>query len=308
MADLGERDAAYIRKVIRVQRGLEGGGRAALLVSLFPPAWLAGTTRAVGGQDPREHGARPQRHARPVGLDARPGDPLDARGSGTTSRAAEGWKNSHNYEHHTYTNVVGKDRDLGYTLLRARPRPAVEAVPPRPAAVYNVLLALAFEWGVALLRPRARRGSQGPQVVASRRAPTSAGWPARPRKQVAKDYVVWPLLSGPSAVPAFLGNLTANLVRNVWSHTIIFCGHFPDGAETFDFDEADLDGETRGGWYVRQLLGSCNIDGGRAHAPHDRQPELPDRAPPLPRPAVATATPKSPRGCANCASATGCRT
>ena len=58
-----------------------------------------------------------------------------------------------------------------------------------------------------------------------------------------------------------LGNLTANVVRNVWTHAVIFCGHFPDGAETFDFDESDLDGETRGDWYVRQLLGSCNVDG-----------------------------------------------
>ena len=44
MDDLGERDAAYIRKVVKAQRVLEGGGRAALLLSLFPPAWLAGTT------------------------------------------------------------------------------------------------------------------------------------------------------------------------------------------------------------------------------------------------------------------------
>src|SRR3954468_13348049 len=53
-----------------------------------------------------------------------------------------------------------------------------------------------------------------------------------------KDYIAWPLLSGPSALPALLGNLTANVARNVWTHTIIFCGHFPDGAETFDFDES----------------------------------------------------------------------
>ena len=41
---------------------------------------------------------------------------------------------------------------------------------------------------------------------------------------------------------------------------IIFCGHFPDGAQVFT--EAQVAGETRGGWYVRQLLGSCNIEGG----------------------------------------------
>ena len=39
----GERDAAYIRKVIEVQRKLELASRAVLLFSLFPPAWLAGT-------------------------------------------------------------------------------------------------------------------------------------------------------------------------------------------------------------------------------------------------------------------------
>ena len=43
MADLGEDDARYIRGVIRTQRTLDAGGRAALLVSLFPPAWLIGT-------------------------------------------------------------------------------------------------------------------------------------------------------------------------------------------------------------------------------------------------------------------------
>ena len=71
--------------------------------------------------------------------------------------------------------------------------------------------------------------------------------------------MAFPLLAGPSALPALLGNATANAVRNVWAHTVIVCGHFPDGAETFA--EERLDDETRGGWYVRQLLGSCNLDG-----------------------------------------------
>ena len=49
-------------------------------------------------------------------------------------------------------------------------------------------------------------------------------------------------------------------MRNLWSYAIIFCGHFPDGAQTFS--EADVEGETRGGWYRRQVLGACNITGG----------------------------------------------
>ncbi len=55
-------------------------------------------------------------------------------------------------------------------------------------------------------------------------------------------------------------NFTANLVRNVWAYSIIFCGHFPD--QTYTFSEREVENETRGGWYVRQLLGSANIDGG----------------------------------------------
>ena len=55
-------------------------------------------------------------------------------------------------------------------------------------------------------------------------------------------------------------NVVANLIRNVWSYAIIFCGHFPD--QTYTFTQEETDEESRGGWYVRQLLGAANIDGG----------------------------------------------
>jgi fatty acid desaturase len=54
-------------------------------------------------------------------------------------------------------------------------------------------------------------------------------------------------------------NFTANIVRNVWSYAIIFCGHFPD--QTYSFSEAEVEDESRGGWYVRQLCGAANIEG-----------------------------------------------
>ena len=50
-------------------------------------------------------------------------------------------------------------------------------------------------------------------------------------------------------------------MRNVWAHAVIFCGHFPAGAETFT--EEQIEGETRGDWYVRQVIGSANISGSR---------------------------------------------
>ena len=54
-------------------------------------------------------------------------------------------------------------------------------------------------------------------------------------------------------------DFTANIVRNVWAYSIIFCGHFPD--QTYTFSKAEAAEETRGQWYVRQLTGSANIDG-----------------------------------------------
>ena len=50
-------------------------------------------------------------------------------------------------------------------------------------------------------------------------------------------------------------------IRNIWTFNIIFCGHFPTGVQTFT--EAETAEETRGEWYVRQMLGSANISGSK---------------------------------------------
>ncbi len=106
---------------------------------------------------------------------------------------------------------------------------------------------------------------------------------AKIRRQMTKDYVLHPLLSGPSAVTTLTANLTANLVRNLWTHSVIMCGHFPEGVQTYE--KKSIDGETRGEWYLRQMLGSANISGSPVAALHDWQPVLPDRTPPVPGPA-----------------------
>jgi linoleoyl-CoA desaturase len=79
------------------------------------------------------------------------------------------------------------------------------------------------------------------------------------RRQIVKDYIAFPLLSGRAFKSTLAANFTANIVRNAWAYSIIFCGHFPD--QTYTFSEEEVAEETRGGWYVRQLLGSANIDG-----------------------------------------------
>ncbi|HEX4623784.1 MAG TPA: fatty acid desaturase [Solirubrobacteraceae bacterium] len=83
----------------------------------------------------------------------------------------------------------------------------------------------------------------------------------RQRKEVARDIGLAVLRRGATTYRATLGaNLTANLVRNVWSYAIIFCGHFPD--QTYTFSQDEVADESRGAWYVRQLVGAANIEGG----------------------------------------------
>jgi NADPH-dependent stearoyl-CoA 9-desaturase len=73
--------------------------------------------------------------------------------------------------------------------------------------------------------------------------------------------VLWPLLTGPLFLSTLAANLTANVIRNVWAFSIIFCGHFPEG--TLEFTEEEIEDESKGHWYFRQLLGSANIRGSR---------------------------------------------
>ena len=67
-----------------------------------------------------------------------------------TVQPAEQWKHSHNYVHHTFTNVLGNDNDVGYGILRMTPRAEVAPGQPRAAGLQRRCSPLLFQWGVAL--------------------------------------------------------------------------------------------------------------------------------------------------------------
>ncbi|MFM9442342.1 fatty acid desaturase family protein [Streptomyces acidiscabies] len=260
VAARGTGDARYIHTVIAAQRGLETGGRIALAVSLFPPAWFAGTAMLATAKilENMELG-----HNILHGQWDWMGDPAihSTTWEWDFLTPADAWKHTHNHLHHTYTNVVGLDRDLGYTILRMSPdQPWHPAHLLQP--LYTALLAPVFEWGIALYDLEADAVPSGRKSVRAFLGDLAA-LARKAVRQSAKDYVLFPLLAGPSALPCLLGNVTANGLRNIWAHTVIFCGHFPGDVRTFAYDEEQLAGETRGQWYLRQIQGSADIEGGR---------------------------------------------
>jgi fatty acid desaturase len=258
MADLGQRDADYIRRVIKTQRALEVSGRALLFAGILPPAWLAGTAMLGVAKilDNMEIG-----HNIMHGQYDWMRDP-NIRGGDfewDTACPADQWRHSHNYMHHTYTNIVGMDRDIGYGILRmSGDQPWKPYFWGNP--LYAFLLMVLFQYGVALHELETDRIRAGEIRLADKQEILQGIW-RKTRKQMLKDYVAFPLLAGPFAPFVFAGNLSANLIRNVWSYMIIFCGHFPDGTQEFTVEETQ--DESRGMWYFRQILGSANLTGGK---------------------------------------------
>ena len=264
METRGEKDAAYIRRVIKAQRYLELGSRAVLLASAFPPAWIVGTAGLSVAKilDNMEIGHNILHGQWDWMRDPKIHSTVWEWDSAST---AESWKHSHNELHHTYTNIIGKDNDLGYGIMRVdedqRWSPSSLLQP-----VYNFVNMLLFEYGIAAYDLELGRNLRLPKDKRPAEFRDNVGKTLRKiRKQATKDYVVHPLLALPlgGAVPTLLANLTANVVRNVWSHSVIMCGHFPEGVETYEKTAIDPD-ETRGEWYLRQMLGSANISGSKA--------------------------------------------
>ncbi|MBY4570342.1 acyl-CoA desaturase [Gordonia sihwensis] len=258
VADLGESDREYIYSIIRAQRKLEFAGRAAMFVPFLPPVWLAGVASLGIAKilDNMEIGHNVM-HGQ---YDWMREDTYNSREFDWDNVCpGDQWKHSHNYLHHTFTNVLGEDRDIGYGILRmARDQKWHPYFLGNLA--YATALMVLFEWGVMLHDLEAENVIQGKRKWSDVKGLLGGMW-RKARKQVAKDYILWPALTGPFFASTLVGNAGANLVRNIWAYSIIFCGHFPTGAQTFTAEEC-VD-ETKGQWYVRQMLGSANITGGR---------------------------------------------
>ena len=299
-ADLGERDARYIRSTIRFHRQLVIGARLLLLRSDKRPLWLAGTAALSLAKilENMEIG-----HNVMHGQWDWMNDPdINSRSwDWDTASPAEAWRHSHNYEHHTFTNIRGKDRDLGYEIMRIDPHqrwhPVYLAQP-----LYNLLLMGFFEWGVALhdLNFEAIRKGEKPKAKALAEL-RAIGLKAR--RQVVKDYIAFPLLSAAASAgqrrqaQSARGGGCAHLQGH--AHRQLHLQHRAQRVGSLDhllraLPRPDVHvsasrrprSETRGAWYVRQLLGSANIDGRAAVSLRQRQPRLPGRAPPVPRPAL----------------------
>jgi linoleoyl-CoA desaturase len=258
LADLGERDLRYIRRVVRNARLSAIAGRGLLMFGLDPITWALGTAALANAKilENMEIG-----HNVMHGQYDWTGDPALNSQTYEWDNVCDGeqWRHSHNFMHHSYTNVIGVDRDFGYGLLRlsdAQPWNITHLWQP----LSNLLLALGFQWGVGVHDLELDRALEGklPRGQLRKRA---RPFLKKAQRQLFKDYVLFPAIALWNAPRVLAGNLAANLIRNLWAYAVIFCGHLPEGTATYD--ESALAKESRGDWYIRQIEGSANLEGSR---------------------------------------------
>ena len=192
-AELGERDRKYITSMIEMHRRMVVAARVLLFASRYRPAWIAGTTVLSLAKilENMEIG-----HNVMHGQWDWMNDPYinSSTWDWDSASTAEAWKHSHNYIHHTYTNIRGKDRDLGYEIMRIDPHQKWNPV-YLFQPFYNLALAALFEWGVAthdLDFEAIKKGEKSKQQI--RRE--LKGMARKGRQQITKDYVAFPVISG----------------------------------------------------------------------------------------------------------------
>ena len=124
------------------------GSRAVLLFSAFPPAWILGTLGLSVSKilDNMEIGHNilhgqwdwmrdPKIHSTTWEWD--------------NATPSDMWKHSHNQIHHTFTNVLGHDNDLGYGIMRVdEDQPWERRHLAQP--LWNFVNACIFEYGIAM--------------------------------------------------------------------------------------------------------------------------------------------------------------
>ncbi len=191
-ADLGDRDSRYIRSTIKLHRQLVLAARAMLLGSRYKPLWFAGTASLSIAKilENMEIG-----HNVMHGQWDWMNDPdINSQSwDWDTASPADAWRHSHNYEHHTFTNIRGKDRDLGYEIMRIDPHQKwhpVYLLQP----FYNLLLMGFFEWGVAfhdLNFDAIKAGEKSKEQLLEELKAIGV----KARRQAVKDYIAFPLLS-----------------------------------------------------------------------------------------------------------------
>lgn len=258
---LGAEDAQHILRIGRLSQRLALAGRGLLYVSFDPVSFALGTAALWGHKalelmeigHPALHGC----------YDDLPGAERYASKTFVWKAPVDeaSWRKVHNHLHHQYTNIVGRDPDINFGLLRLSAR-----VPHRLLHFLQPVSNLVsfFAFGTALnLHVTGMLDIYMPHgVLQILPNPTPAQKRGARRafvrklvRHYGKEYVVLPALAGPFFPKVLLGNVVSEVARDAYAAAIIYCGHV--GAH--DYPE-ESEPASRAHWYVMQAEGARDVE------------------------------------------------
>jgi NADPH-dependent stearoyl-CoA 9-desaturase len=262
---IGTEDVAYVRRVNRFSRCMEVAGRLLILVSPEPitfllgvgALWLHKQLQATEIGHTALHGA----------YDRLPGGEAFAskKWRWDTPIDEESWRLAHNVRHHGNTNVAAKDPDIDFGPVRLTTQtehaPSHRWQLPFALAVIFPFFALTINAHVTglteAITPEGRPLHFLPdRTPASRRAALKKAL----RKYVPYylyNFVLFPVLAGPLFLKVLLGNVLAELMRDIYSACTIFCGHVGHDVKSY---AAGTRAHNRGQWYVMQIEATNNFE------------------------------------------------
>jgi fatty acid desaturase len=250
---MGAEDVTYVKRLRRFSVAMEVLGRTAIHFSLDPATYFAGVGAlwihkqveateightALHGAYDRLEGAEAFR-SKTFRWDL----PIDE----------ESWRLGHNGRHHGGTNIAGRDPDMRFGMVRL-----TEQHPPTQPYQLAILLGFIFP-NFALVMNTHFTGVNdwilGHDDVLRDRSAESVrtAWKKSLRKYVPyylKNFVFYPALAGPFFGKVLLGNVLAEVCRDVYSAATIVCGHV--GADVKSWP-AGTQPRSRGASYVMQV-------------------------------------------------------
>lgn len=248
MAQLGEDDVRYVRRLDRLSRSFEAVGRALIHVSLDPVTFGTGVTAlwlhkqlqateightALHGAYDRLPGAE-KFHSKTFWWET----PIDE----------EGWRAGHNLAHHGNTNVAGRDPDVDFGMIRLTDKTPHRAI--HKAQLPITLLVLFPNFG--FLMNFHFTGLEQELSRANLRKALRKWLP-----YYGKEYVLFPALAGPMFGKVVVGNWLAETMRDLYSAATIFCGHVGDDVASWPEGTKP---KTRGEWYAMQIAATNNFE------------------------------------------------
>jgi linoleoyl-CoA desaturase len=252
-AQVGAEDVRHIKNVRRFSTAMEIAGRAAIHLSLDPFTFLAG----VGAL-----WLHKQVEATEIGHTVLHGtyDRLEGAEAFASKTFAwdipideESWRHGHNGRHHGATNIAGRDPDMRFGSVRLTPQHEAQHAAQRFILLGFIFPNFAFvmnshftglnDW---LLGHNDTLKEASPENV-------KAAWTKALRKYVPyylKNYFFYPALAGPFFAKVLLGNVLAEVCRDVYSAATIVCGHTGEDVKSWP---AGTQPKTRGESYAMQI-------------------------------------------------------